>query len=250
MHHACECTFRQNEVQWLCFALNFERERALLVSSINSVTSTCLLYTKIKRMHTTFSASLEEQLQRISLDNINRRNSITLHSNQALPSVSSSSASETSASSSASTASTASASKSHHRPVTASQSKEIHLIQSLDPSTHNSLSTGEPIYAVVDLKNKYARRAQLREMEDIDLGKDRPNSVHVLSSSDYEEVLQLTTDCVDGREIDENIYEPVSDDAKQVCQRLFSLMRLTFSLPDQYSRRSRKGAFVALHIKD
>lgn len=52
----------------------------------------------------------------------------------------------------------------------------------------NNLS--EPIYAVVDLKNKYARR-KMREMENetvVDSSQpERPRSFHV-GSSDYEEV--------------------------------------------------------------
>lgn len=47
-------------------------------------------------------------------------------------------------------------------------------------------SEPEPIYAVVDLKNKYARRAKLQQ--DGQLEKERPKSFHA-SSVDYEEVI-------------------------------------------------------------
>lgn len=45
----------------------------------------------------------------------------------------------------------------------------------------------EPIYAVVNLKNKYARRAHKTEIDENIFAKDRPNSFHVISG-DYEEV--------------------------------------------------------------
>lgn len=44
----------------------------------------------------------------------------------------------------------------------------------------------EPIYAVVDLKDKYARRAQLKEIEE-KTEKERPKSFCVIAS-DYEDV--------------------------------------------------------------
>ncbi|XP_037030435.1 uncharacterized protein LOC119070277 isoform X2 [Bradysia coprophila] len=72
----------------------------------------------------------------------------------------------------------------------------------------NSLS--EPIYAVVDLKDKYARR-KMREMENenaINSQPERPRSFHV-GSSDYEEVLYLKR--AEGNEDEgENIYEPIN----------------------------------------
>lgn len=49
-------------------------------------------------------------------------------------------------------------------------------------------SDSEPIYAVVDLKNKYARRAKLQQEEQLE--RERPKSFHA-SSGDYEEVLKL-----------------------------------------------------------
>lgn len=56
-------------------------------------------------------------------------------------------------------------------------------------SSGNVNNLSEPIYAVVDLKNKYARR-KMREMENenaINIQPERPRSFHV-GSSDYEEV--------------------------------------------------------------
>lgn len=50
----------------------------------------------------------------------------------------------------------------------------------------SSTVNGEPIYAVVDLKNKYARRAKLQALEE-QMEKERPKSFHC-SASDYEEV--------------------------------------------------------------
>lgn len=48
------------------------------------------------------------------------------------------------------------------------------------------MNMGEPIYAVVNLKNKYAQRAKLQQMEE-KFQIERPNSFHVVSG-DYEEV--------------------------------------------------------------
>lgn len=68
--------------------------------------------------------------------------------------------------------------------------KRLQPEQSLPASTANGNESttvnGEPIYAVVDLKNKYARRAKLQALED-QMEKERPKSFHV-SSNDYEEV--------------------------------------------------------------
>lgn len=50
----------------------------------------------------------------------------------------------------------------------------------------------EPIYAVVNLKNKYARRAKQIEIDENIFVKERPNSFHVISG-DYEEVRHLHT---------------------------------------------------------
>lgn len=55
---------------------------------------------------------------------------------------------------------------------------------SMPPMSVNA--NGEPIYAVVDLKNKYAHRAKMKQMEE-KYHRERPNSFHVVSG-DYEEV--------------------------------------------------------------
>ncbi|XP_055371210.1 probable serine/threonine-protein kinase DDB_G0282963 isoform X2 [Condylostylus longicornis] len=82
----------------------------------------------------------------------------------------------------------------------------------------------EPIYALVDLKNKHARRAKLKELQDQlkmlteARDRERPRSLQCISS-DYEEVLNF--ECMqdedeDGEEEDEdedeneNIYEPIN----------------------------------------
>lgn len=54
-------------------------------------------------------------------------------------------------------------------------------------TTPLNVNITEPIYAVVNLKNKYARRAKIREELEEDVNRERPNSFHVVSS-DYEEV--------------------------------------------------------------
>lgn len=120
---------------------------------------------------------------------------------------------------------------------TAIDAQDVNLIAECDEAqTERNFSaaiaegTGaEPIYAVVNLKKKYALRAQQKEIAESYCFRDRPNSVHVVSS-DYEEVLVglrrkvlafvlnlvlfhpqvlQSEDCVDGSEEDENIYEPV-----------------------------------------
>lgn len=78
---------------------------------------------------------------------------------------------------------------------TAIDAQDVNLITECDEAeTDCNLSTGasectgaEPIYAVVNLKKKYALRAQQKEVTESYLFRDRPNSVHVVSS-DYEEV--------------------------------------------------------------
>ncbi|XP_037921136.1 uncharacterized protein LOC119657990 isoform X2 [Hermetia illucens] len=64
----------------------------------------------------------------------------------------------------------------------------------------------EPIYAVVDLKNKYAHRAKMRQLEE-QMERERPKSVHVVSS-DYEEVLNFSHESEEEDDDSENIYEP------------------------------------------
>lgn len=73
---------------------------------------------------------------------------------------------------------------------TNADTKRLQPPQSLTINTANGnespAANTEPIYAVVDLKNKYARRAKLQALED-QMQKERPKSFHV-SSNDYEEV--------------------------------------------------------------
>lgn len=63
----------------------------------------------------------------------------------------------------------------------------------MDSLTSGQNSMGEPIYAVVNLKNKYENRAKKKSVEEpcvtecIQRQKERPNSFHVISG-DYEEV--------------------------------------------------------------
>lgn len=56
-------------------------------------------------------------------------------------------------------------------------------------SSGNVNNLSEPIYAVVDLKNKHEKRRKMREMENENTvdSHQRPRSFHV-GSSDYEEV--------------------------------------------------------------
>lgn len=76
--------------------------------------------------------------------------------------------------------------------------RDINLIEEYDDEvTSNSESSSkssaeavmgkEPIYAVVNLKSKYARRANKIEIDENIFVKERPNSFHVVSG-DYEEV--------------------------------------------------------------
>lgn len=65
------------------------------------------------------------------------------------------------------------------------QTKDIN-----DLTTPLNVNIAEPIYAVVNLKNKYARRAKIREEMEESVNRERPNSFHVVSS-DYEEVSRV-----------------------------------------------------------
>lgn len=77
------------------------------------------------------------------------------------------------------------------------QTEDVNLITEYDDEASGSdngskssacASAGaEPIYAVVNLKNKYARRARKNEFDEDVFVKERPNSFHVISG-DYEEV--------------------------------------------------------------
>lgn len=60
------------------------------------------------------------------------------------------------------------------------------MTEELISSSPTTSSSTEPIYAVVDLKTKYARRAKMKDFHE-KLEKDRPRSCNIISS-DYEEV--------------------------------------------------------------
>lgn len=59
--------------------------------------------------------------------------------------------------------------------------------ESSSKSSAEAMTGKEPIYAVVNLKNKYARRAKKIDIDENIFVKERPNSFHVISG-DYEEV--------------------------------------------------------------
>lgn len=91
--------------------------------------------------------------------------------------------------SSGSTASTASASKFHLHKIPNGRNIENGVDKTKPKSQHNC---NEPIYAVVNLKNKYENRAKKKNvggetMNGIILRRGRPNSFHV-NSGEYEEV--------------------------------------------------------------
>lgn len=65
--------------------------------------------------------------------------------------------------------------------------------ESSSKSSAEAMAGQEPIYAVVNLKNKYARRAKKIEIDENVFVKERPNSFHVISG-DYEEVKPLMDD--------------------------------------------------------
>lgn len=125
-------------------------------------------------------SSIEEQMQRISLES----------------DVTNGNPMETSLSSLRSSTASSSMGSSQDSPKRyARDNHAINLDDGNDNGKHHMTCTApqiapvtEPIYAVVDLKNKYARRARIKEMEDTsNKSRDRPNSFHV-TSSDYEEV--------------------------------------------------------------
>lgn len=143
-----------------------------------------------------------EQIQRISLENDKNSNLHTscmrktsATSSIASPSLSCSS-SLSSGSSGVSNASTASASKfqllTAHKDLNGRDSVDAansmihfdHLVQN---------KNGEPIYAVVNLKDKYENRAKKKSLDEHHhvteciQRRERPNSFHVVSG-DYEEV--------------------------------------------------------------
>lgn len=144
-----------------------------------------------------FCSTLAEQIQRISLENDKNSNmhavcvrKTSANSSIASPSLSCSS-SMSSGSSGVSNASTASATK--FQLLTTPKDRNTH--DAID-STKQLVQTkdGEPIYAVVNLKDKYEHRAKKKSLDEqhgIEFiqRRERPNSFHVVSG-DYEEVIR------------------------------------------------------------
>lgn len=129
-------------------------------------------------------------MQRISLENEITSTPSSMGEASSLSSPSSTSSASSTASS-VSNASTASVSNFRKKTPDIANSDDVvtaethHTPASRSPVT--SINVSEPIYAVVNLKNKYARRANRKEMEDDTYFRERPNSFHVISG-DYEEV--------------------------------------------------------------
>lgn len=71
--------------------------------------------------------------------------------------------------------------------ITEYDDEETSRSGSSSKSSTEAMPGQEPIYAVVNLKNKYARRAKKIEIDENIFVKERPNSFHVISG-DYEEV--------------------------------------------------------------
>lgn len=147
-------------------------------------------------------STLLEQIQRISLENDKNSNLHTsgvrktsATSSIASPSLSCSS-SLSSGSSGVSNASTASASKFQLLTIPKDLNGQD-TVDAANPMIHlNHLvhnKNGEPIYAVVNLKDKYENRAKKKSLDEhlhvteCIQRRERPNSFHVISG-DYEEV--------------------------------------------------------------
>lgn len=134
-----------------------------------------LLKTKqfsLKKKKNIFFSSIEEQIQRLSLDDEQCYSYPTSLNDENRPSTSNENKNFIAAS----------ANDYNKMPLKSSASNPA-------CSSGNVNNLSEPIYAVVDLKNKYARR-KMREMENetvVDSQPERPRSFHV-GSSDYEEV--------------------------------------------------------------
>lgn len=165
-----------------------------------------------------FSTPLLEQIQRISLENDKNSN---LHvscvrktsSSIASPSLSCSSSLSSGSASGVSNASTASASKfqllscslakdqsnGHDTTINGTTATAISPnspttnVNNINHLIQNQSNCGEPIYAVINLKDKYEHRAKKKSLDEhqivtVDcLRRERPNSFHVVSA-DYEEV--------------------------------------------------------------
>lgn len=146
-------------------------------------------------------STLADQIQRISLENDKNSNlheacvrKISENSSIASPSLSSSS-SMSSGSSGVSNASTASASKFQLLTASKNQCSEDStdsIILNSNPKQLVQRRDGEPIYAVVNLRDKYEHRAKKRSWDEPPTTeciqrRERPNSFHVISG-EYEEV--------------------------------------------------------------
>lgn len=163
-----------------------------------------------------FLRSIEEQIQRISLDNEDNPDSmyssVEQESATSDPSTAPITSSVNGSSSAASTSSASSSSassicdKSTETSKASSQTADNMVLNDLNegsvkcPLTNSAtpplnVNITEPIYAVVNLKHKYARRAKIREEMEETVGKERPNSFHVVAS-DYEEVRFEMYSCV------------------------------------------------------
>lgn len=149
-----------------------------------------------------YFSALVEQIQRISLENDKNSNlhascvrKTSATSSIASPSLSCSS-SVSSGSSGVSNASTASASKFQLLSVPKDQSSQRGtdaIMRSTSDSNQFGFSKkNEPIYAVVNMKDKHENRAKKKSLDDQHFTdyiprRERPNSFHV-ASGDYEEV--------------------------------------------------------------
>lgn len=174
-----------------------------------------------------FSTPLLEQIQRISLENDKNSNlhlscvrKTSATSSIASPSLSCSSSLSSGSASGVSNASTASASKfqllshakdqanGHDSMATttinginnAAASPNSHNVNRINHLIQNQSIGGEPIYAVINLKDKYEHRAKKKSLDEHQMlavdylqRRERPNSFHVVSA-DYEEVNNSKTD--------------------------------------------------------
>ncbi|KAL5280086.1 hypothetical protein ACFFRR_004207 [Megaselia abdita] len=223
-------------------------------SGFNLLTGSDLIYRggmnmDYEKKRTTNCSAIEEEVKRLSLkESIN--NKTTSHSRESTLIVTTATCSTDSPSTSSSASTTSSSSSSHDekgrcRGSTGSTSsgcscslKEMKIYSTIssdeedvvenvkdndfgrshvddeeddeyDEGVENDGKNEEPIYAVVDLKNKYERRKLRKELEDT-----RKEQAIQLHSSDYEEVLNFSSDGLDLEDDDdpddcENIYEPI-----------------------------------------
>lgn len=119
---------------------------------------------------------------------------------------------------------------------------------------NGSNDPNEPIYAVVNMKNKYENRARKRSPNQLysnyNPHKERPNSFHVISSGDYEEVLN-------GIEViqikdEENIYEPVSTHKLMAITKLnhYIFKQKNNLIPDKHTGANNQRTVMALFFQN